>query len=497
MAIPHTQDFPLSYGQRALWFLARLQPKSTAYNVSLAARTRGIDPKLLRQSWQFLADRHEPLRTTYPAVGGQPVARVHSHLPVDFSEIAAPGLPAEGMRDRLAAEAALPFDLEHGPVLRLRLVSAGTGGEGEQGLLVCLHHVGIDFASLALLLEEFGAVYAALAAGREPALPPPALPYREFAREQGERLAGAAGEEMLSFWRQSLAGAPPALELPTDRPRPPFPSFRGAIHAAEIGAALTGRLKERAAALEVELPTLVLSAFQALLHRVSGQQDVVVGMPVPGRPDARFADTVGYFINTVAVRADFAGAPPFARFAARQQERLDAIRPVSDYPFPLLVERLKPAREGGQSPFFQVFFVLYQGGEERVARVLTGEGGKPIEVGGLALEPLPLSNQGAMFDLSLLMSDAGETLSAAFQYATDLFDAGSVTRFAADFETLLAAVAEDPGCPVSDLPATLGAARIWQTREAPTARPAADLSAVRDRAESRRALLERNRRGRG
>lgn len=490
-----SQDFPLSYGQRALWFLARLQPKSTAYNVSLAARTRGVDPALLRQAWQLLAQRHEPLRTTYPAVAGQPVARVHAALPVDFAEIDGPDLSTEGMRERLAAEAALPFDLERGPVLRLRLL-AGERGGGEQGLLVCLHHVGIDFASLALLLEEFGAVYTALAAGEEPSLPPAAPPYREFAREQGERLAGASGEEMLAFWRQSLAGAPPSLQLPTDRPRPPFPSFRGAIHSAEIGPALTRRLKERAAELGVELPTLVLAAFQALLHRVSGQQDVVVGMPVPGRPDERFADTVGYFINTVAVRADFAGSPPFARFAARQQERLEAIRPVSDYPFPLLVERLKPAREGGQSPFFPVFFVLYQGSEERVARVLTGEGGRPIELGALSLEPLPLSNQGAMFDLSLLMSDAGETLSAAFQYATDLFEAESVARFAGDFESLLEAVAENPECPVSDLPATLGAARIWQTREAAPTRPAADLSAVRDRAESRRALLERNRRGR-
>jgi non-ribosomal peptide synthetase component F len=301
---------------------------------------------------------------------------------------------------------------------------------------------------------------------------------------------------MLAFWRRSLAGAPPSLMLPTDRPRPARPSFRGVIHAATVGPELTAKLKARAVALGITLPALVLAAFQALLHRMSGQQDVVVGLPVPGRPEARFADTVGYFINTVAVRADLAGNPAFARFAARQEERLAEIRRHQDYPFPLLVERLKPPREGGQSPFFQVFFVLYQGDEERVARLLTGEGGKAVETGGLTLVPIPLPGQGAMFDLSLLMSDAGETLAAAFQYATDLFDAETIARLARDFLALLEAAADDPERAVGDLPSTLGAARIWQLREPAPAVPAADLAESRDRAEARRALLEKNRRTR-
>jgi len=483
------RDIPLSYGQRALWLIQRLAPSATAYNVSLPARARALDTAAFVAAWQALADRHPVLRTTYPAPGGRPVGRLHERMAVDAVEIDASGWPAEELARRVGEEANRPFVLEHGPVLRLRLFQRGD----EVVILLGLHHISIDFASLGLLLEELGAVYAGKA------LTPLTATYEEFARWQAEMLAGARGEALWSFWRGRLAGAPPALLLPADRPRPRMPSFRGGTRDVVLGPEITRGLKALAAAEGVGLDVLVLASFQSLLHRYSGQQDVLVGCPVPGRGAHGFGEVVGYFVNTVVVRGDFAGAPSFRAVLVRMQARMDEAREHEDYPFPLLVERLQPQREAGQVNLIQVFFVLYQGEEERAMRLLTGQGGAALELGGLRLEPWPLAGRAAMFDLSLLMGDAGDRITATFQYNSDLFEAATVARLTDDFAALLEAVLADPERPVASLPASLGEAR--QSSTAPTsatpslpqANPEAVLESERhhERADTRRALLER------
>jgi len=483
------RDIPLSYGQRALWLIQRLAPSATAYNVSLPARARALDTAAFVAAWQALADRHPVLRTTYPAPGGRPVGRLHERLAVDAVEIDASGWTAEELARRVGEEANRPFVLENGPVVRLRLYGRGD----EVVILLGLHHISIDFASLGLLLEELGVAYAGQA------LTPLTATYEEFARWQAEMLAGARGEALWSFWRGRLAGAPPALLLPADRPRPRMPSFRGGTRDVVLGPEITRGLKALAAAEGVGLDVLVLAAFQSLLHRYSGQQDILVGCPVPGRGPHGFAEVVGYFVNTVVVRGDFAGAPPFRAVLARMQTRMDEAREHEDYPFPLLVERLQPQREAGQVNLIQVFFVLYQGEEERAMRLLTGQGGAALELGGLRLEPWPLAGRAAMFDLSLLMGDAGDRITATFQYNSDLFEAATVARLTDDFAALLEAVLADPERPVASLPASLGEAR--QSSTAPTsatpplpqANPEAVLESERhhERADTRRALLER------
>jgi len=494
-----TRDIPLSYGQRALWFVQRMAPTATAYNVSLPARARGLDTAAFVAAWQALADRHPVLRTTYPAPGGSPVGRLHERLAVDAVEVDAAGWSAEELMRRVEEEANRPFALERGPAVRLRLFRQGE----EVVMLVGLHHIAIDFASLGLLLEELGVAYA----GKTASLPPLTATYADFARWQAEMLAGPRGGVLWSFWRARLAGAPPALLLPTDRPRPRIPSFRGAARDVVLGPETTRGLKALAAAEEVGLDVLVLAAFQSLLHRYSGQQDILVGSPVPGRGGrslADFAEVVGYFINTVVVRGDFAGGPSFRAVVARMQARMDEAREHEDYPFPLLVERLQPQREAGQVNLIQVFFVLYQGDEERAVRLLSGQGGAALELGGLRLEPWPIAGRAAMFDLSLLMGDAGDRITATFQYNADLFEAATVARLTDDFAALLEAVLADPERPVASLPASLGEARRTVSNHAaasplPQANPEAALELEKhyERADTRRALLERQKNLRG
>jgi len=491
-----TRDIPLSYGQRALWLIQRLAPMATAYNVNLPARARGFDTGAFIAAWQALADRHPVLRTTYPAPGGRPVGRLHERLAVDAVEVDAAGWSAEELARRVEEEANRPFVLEQGPVVRLRLFRRSPQ-ENETVLLVGLHHISIDFASLGLLLEELGVAYA----GKAASLAPLTATYADFALWQTEMLAGARGEALWSFWRARLAGAPPALLLPTDRPRPRGPSFRGAARDVVLGPEITRGLKALAAAEGVGLDVLVLSAFQSLLHRYSGQQDILVGSPVPGRGLADFSEVVGYFINTVVVRGDFAGAPSFRAVVARMQTRMDEARAHEDYPFPLLVERLQPQREAGQVNLIQVFFVLYQGEEERAVRLLTGQGGAALELGELRLEPWPIAGRAAMFDLSLLMGDAGDRITATFQYNSDLFEAATVACLTDDFAALLEAVLADPERPVASLPASLGEARRSVSNVAdsaaasplPQANPEAvlELEKHHERADTRRALLER------
>lgn len=481
------RDIPLSYGQRALWFVQRLAPSAPAYNVSLPARARDLDTAAFVAAWQALADRHPVLRTTYPAPGGSPVGRVHPRLPVDSIEVDAGAWSAEELARRVGEEAHRPFDLERGPVVRLRLFRRPE----EVVMLLSLHHISIDFSSLGIVLEELGAAYAG------ETLPPLTATYEEFARWQAEMLAGERGEALWSTWRARLAGAPPVLHLPTDRPRPRLPSFRGANREVVLGPDLTRGLKDLAAAEGVGLDTLILTGFQSLLHLYTGQQDVLVGSPVPGRGLPGFSEVVGYFVNTVVLRGDFAGAPSFRTALARMHARAGEARAHQDYPFPLLVERFQPRRgsdEGGQSPLFQVFFVLYQGEEERAVRLLTGQAGTALELGGLRLEPWPIAGRAAMFDLSLLMGDAGDRITASFQYNSDLFEAATVARLTDDFAALLEAVLADPERPVASLPASLGEARrsvptVAAASPLPQATPEAVLDP--DRTDRRRALLER------
>ena len=431
---------PLSYGQRALWFLQRLDPGSGAYNVKLAARiSTGVDAAALRAAFQLLVNRHPSLRTVFPSFKGGPVQQVQEHQVVNFKEVDALAMNWEELKQRLAEESHEPFDLERGHLLRIHLFKTSPH---EHVLLLTMHHIVVDFWSIAIILSELSMLYAA---GQQRAEVLPALEsqYLDYANWQMEMLEGPEGERLWTYWRQQLASKLRALDLPTDRPRKQVQTFRGAAHAFRLDSTLTAQLKALSTNEAVDMFTLLLAAFQALLYFYTAQTDILVGSPPVGQRRAGFERVVGFFHNPVVLRADFSGNPTFKELLRQVSRTVQEALRHQEYPFSLLVERLQPRRDAALSPIFQVMFVLYNE-EQRALPFVMGETGSRINLGGLELELLDIEEQVSMLDLTLTMIEEGELLSASLQYNTDLFDGATIERMTEDFRRLLEALVRNP-----------------------------------------------------
>jgi hypothetical protein len=348
--------FPLSYGQRGLWFLHKMDPRSSAYNVCSASRIRSpLDLSALRRALHTLVDRHPALRATFEDHDGVLLQRVHAQSPLPLDVIEASSWSEEALRERLEDEAHRPFDLARGPLLRVHLFRRAPD---DHIFLLGGHHIVGDFWSLVVVMAELQALYPAECDGRPAALPAPAKQYRDFVRWQAELLAGPEGERLWEYWERRLAGAPRVLDLPTDRPRPPAFSWGGGALLWTLGADLVRRLKALAASVGTTLYTVLLAAFQVQLGRYTGREDFLVGCPFAGRSRPEFQDVVGYFINMLPLRADLSGDPPFAALLRRVGATvLDALE-HQDYPFALLVERLSVERDPSRAPLVQVSFTL-------------------------------------------------------------------------------------------------------------------------------------------
>jgi hypothetical protein len=438
-AASESQSFqPLSYNQQGIWFLYQLAPESMVYNVNFAARIRSeVDIPALRRAFQALVDRHPALRTTFSVHSGKPAQRVYQHLAVHFVETDASAWDGEVLKTRLLEEAYRPFDLERGPVLRVNLFTCSAK---EHILLLVVHHIAIDFWSLALLLTELGVLYPAEKAGVPALLPALDSQYSDYVRWQAEMLAGPEGERLWAYWQKQLAGQLPSLELPTDRPRPPVPTYRGASHDFNLNDGLSSRLKALAKAQGATLYMVLLTAFQVILHHHTGQEDLLVGSPVLGRSRAEFEGIVGLFTNPVILRANCSGNPTFEAFLSQVRRTvLDALD-HQDYPTLLLVERLHPVRDLSRPPLCQVMFVLdkpHQLAEQGAPAFVLGDGGLRMNPGGLELEALPLEHRAATLDLVMLTIETPHSLSISMRYNSDLFDAATIARIAKHFETLL------------------------------------------------------------
>jgi amino acid adenylation domain-containing protein len=451
-------EAPLSAGQRALWYLYQLAPDSPAYNLAGAARLpAGVDPEALRSAVQALVDRHEALRATFFSRAGGPVQRL-VRAEADFSCEDASRLSDEALRRRLAEEAFRPFDLEQGPVFRVALFTR----PDEAFLVLAVHHAVADFWSLAVIARELGALYQ----GAD--LPPVALRFSEYARWQERAVAGPWGEQLWSFWRQRLAGAPP-LDLPADRPRPPVQTFRGATRRIRFGPEAARALGELAHGSGGTPFMVLLAAFEALLARSSGQEDFVVGSPTSGRLVDRFGDrlagVVGYFVNPVPLRADVAGDPAVSDLLGRVRRTALGAFEHQDFPLAVLAERLRPERDTGRSPVFQVMLTLQKAPEpdlRALAAFALGEPGVRLTVGGLDLESVALEPPGSPLDLTLMAAELDGGLAASLQFNTDLFDPATAERMLGHLGNLLSGmVAGEPGRRISELP-LLGAAEEAQ-----------------------------------
>ena len=427
-------EHPLSPGQRGLWLAQRLDPASPENTVAGAARILGnvsdLDTEALRRALQALAGRHPALRTTFHDQDGEPVQRVHVRLDPDFEDVDATAWSDAEVGEALTAEVFRPFDLERGPLLRVRLFQRPAG---ERVLLLAVHHLVSDLWSLAVLLRDLGA----FAAGAIP--PGEEVGFADHARRQAEIWTGPGDPDLWRYWEERLGGDQDALDLPVDRSHPDRPGHRAGTWFFDLdGEPLRALGAGRGATLFVSL----LSLFQALLHRVTGQDQVRVASPTAGRPARALAGVAGYFVNPIVLGSDAADDPAFGDFLARgRQTVLEAFR--HEVPFPLLVERLRPRREAGRPPLAQVAFALQRAplGMAALPAFALGQPEARLELGGLTLESLALPERPAQFDLTLLVAETESGLRAALVYDQDLFDRATAARLAGWLRNLAAGLA--------------------------------------------------------
>ncbi|MDM0053946.1 non-ribosomal peptide synthetase [Variovorax sp. J22R115] len=433
----------LSFAQERLWFLDQLEPGNPFYNVPIALRLTGpLDVAALAGSIDAIVQRHEVLRTTFPATDGRPAPRIAAvatatlALPViDLAAMPAAQRTAEAER-LIVAEGREPFDLARGPLLRTRLVRLAPD---EHVLLFTMHHIVADGWSLGVLVRELEPLYRHRGDAQAAALATLPIQYSDFAAWQRDRLQGDLLHAQLAYWKQRLADAPPALDLPTDRPRPSAQSYRGSSVQTAIDATLAEALRRLGQRTGSTLFMTLLAAFATLLHRYSGQSDLVIGSPIANRTRGETEPLVGFFVNTLALRVDLAGNPTFEELLARvRRTALDAYA-HQDLPFERLVDELQPERDLSLNPLFQVMFALQNAPIGR------------LQLAGLSAELLPTRHQSALFDLVLDMWEADGALVCLLEYNLDLHDEASALRMLGHLRTLLASIAADPARPIADL----------------------------------------------
>ncbi len=462
---------PLAFAQERLWFLDQLEKGSAAYNLLFGVRLTGrLDRRALRRTLAELVRRHESLRTTFGQREGRPFQAVAPPaappLPwIDLSGVPASAGEAELLRV-LRDEAAYPYDLECGPLLRCKLLRFRPD---DHALAVAMHHIISDGWSMAVFLREMSDLYTAFAAGRPSPLPEPEIQYADFAVWQREHLSGATLETELAWWRERLAGLP-VLELPTDRPRPARQSQRGAEARLTLDAAVAGRVHELGHR-EGATPFMVLLAvWKALLFRSTGQIDFAVGSPVANREHAEVAGLIGFFVNTLVLRTDLAGGPGFRELLGRVRRTSIAAYDHTALPFEKLVEHLQPERSGG-NPLFQVLCHMQN------------QPWPELRIGDVRLAILDLGTQVAKLDLSLGWREEDGRLEGRLEYATDLYETASVERMLHCYGTLLDGALDDLERDVTELPLLDEAERQQLLREATG--PAHARHAGQDRIEGR------------
>ena len=421
-----------SSAQRQLWVLDRLGAKR-AYNIPAALRLDGqLDTESLRGALEEIQRRHESLRTRFPEEGGEVVQAVVEPMSFDLpiEDLgAAASVDPQVLQGLMVEEAELPFDLEHGPVFRARLLRLG---EDSHVLLFTMHHIVSDGWSLTVFMKELMLLYEAFCEGRPSPLPPLPFQYADHTAWQESEMQGAHLESLLAYWTGHLGDAPAALELPADRPRPPIPSFKGRMHGFTVPPALCAGLKDLARGQECTLFMVLLACYQILLSRLSGQDDVVVGTPVAGRALPETEDMIAYFVNTLAVRGTLRPEAGFLEHLATVRTAAIGAYAHQALPFERLVQALQPQRNLARQPIFQAYLALQNMPQQR------------MRLAGLDLQPMAGVWTSAKFDLALVLKEGTEGLFGGFEYATDLFDGDTVSRYARAYVHLLSQVVADP-----------------------------------------------------
>ena len=435
-------SFPLSFTQQRLWFLDQLEPGSAVYNIPTALRVEGaLNVQVLERSLEEVVRRHESLRTLFRSEEGQAAQVVlpPPRLPlkvVDLRELPAAERESEAQR-LVDAETIRPFDLARGPLFRTLLLQLG---DRDHVLLLTVHHIVSDGWSMDVLIRELVMLNMAFSAGQPSPLPELPLQYVDYAAWQREQLQGEALERQLTYWRKQLGGAPRLLELPTDRPRPAVQSSRGANQPVQLSRASSEALMALCGREGVTPFMALLAAFQVLLHRYSGQDDICVGTPIAGRDRAELEELIGFFANTLVLRARLSGRPTFRQLLAQVREAALGAYAHQEVPFEKLVEELQPVRSLSHTPLFQVMFSL-----QREAKTSQS-------VPGLTFRLVRGEGHVAKFDLNLTLAEMPEGFAGGLEYNTDLFDAATAARMAEHLRLLVDGLVAHPDRPLAELP---------------------------------------------
>jgi acyl carrier protein len=421
------QDLPLSFAQQRLWVLDQMEPANPLYNIPRGLRMKGrLDVSALQRALHKIVQRHESQRTRFAVRSGNPVQVIAPHGELEMSErdltgIAAPIREAEALR-MAREEAQQRFDLAAGPLVRAQLLKLASE---DHILLLTMHHIVSDAWSAGIFLSELSELYAAYRQNQPSPLPELAIQYADYAAWQRGWLQGEVLEEQLKYWRRQLHGAPLLLALPTDRPRPRVRSFQGAYASIPLSAELAGSAKEFSQREGVTLFMTLLAAFQALLSRYSGQEQIVIGTDLANRTTMETERLIGFFINLLALRTDLSGDPTFRDLLQRVRETALGAYAHQDMPFDKLVEELQPERSLSHNPLVQVLFVM-----QNIPRPRR-------ELPGLELMPFEVPITRSKFDLAVFMVESGKDLTSNWLYSTDVFEETTIRRIAAHFETLL------------------------------------------------------------
>jgi amino acid adenylation domain-containing protein len=431
-AIPRDAELPLSISQQGLWFLTRSEEISVSYHIPRALRLRGnLDRFALRRSLDTIFARHEALRSIFIMVDGQlhiEILPSAMGLPLVEHDLRGTADAEERLNQLKMEEAKAPFDLSKGPMVRGRLIQFD---EQDHVLLLTQHHIVSDGWSMGILTRELGALYGAFSRGEENPLPPLGIQYPDYAAWQREWLTGERVQRLGEFWRQALADAPPLLELPTDRPRPPQQSFVSGYAPICIGHELTLELRNLSNSYGGTVFMTILAAWAAVLSRLSGQQDLIIGTPSANRGRPETEGLIGFFINSLALRINLAGQLSVAELLKRVRETTIAAQDHQGLPFEQVVEIMQPPRSLSHTPLFQVMLV-WESGEQKLP-----------ELPGIAVTPVRIDGETVKYDLRLGLSETNDSILGGMNYSTALFDEATIQRQIGYLITMLKAMVAD------------------------------------------------------
>ena len=448
LPVPSKQDIPLSWAQERLWFLHHLEGESGAYTIPFAVRLEGnLNVKALSGAIEAIVRRHEVLRTRFEIKDDKPVQVIDPNIAitlpvVDLQNVADPWKQVEQLAIQ---EAYKPFALARDPMLRVKMWQVA---QQEYVLLLVIHHIAADGWSIGVLIRELSAHYRAISTASSVELPELSVQYADFTVWQRQWLTNQVLERQLSYWKQELAGAPPLLELPTDRPRPAIQTFRGGIEGFQIEASLTSALKQISQESKSTLFMTLLAAFVVLMSRYSGQKDLVIGSPIANRNRKEIEELIGFFVNILPLRFDLSRELTFADLLAQVRQVTQNAYDHQDLPFEILVEQLQPERKLNRNPLVQVVFVLQNAPSSG------------WDLPGLRVEKMPWGLDAARFDIELNFWETQSGLEGYCCYSSDLFDGATIARMMQHFQNLLeaiclqhtGAIAANPQQPVSLLP---------------------------------------------